>query len=671
MATSVNRYTKPSLARFDPMKLEELMMVPAYKRQQHDNLSANLASVEAQLSQVDPLDIHSDLARQEQERLYNQLKQQSDRLATEGFSNTTKSDVLKLNKDYQQTIGPMGTIGKINAAKATLAKEKEAYIQNATKLGYSPEAAGQNWDDHVKKYGTSFDGKNVSNISSLYSPEYKDAVGEFKTLLKEAGMTSSDISNLNSNIVFDDTKGSYVLSTKGRTASSNNKKQLEAALDYMNNQIINPNSTINKSLKHNRKDPNDVLDEISGLNKVYEKTSYAEETSSQISNFTPLTKEDNDITANGSGLTVASTQYSPAKFTGKTYGDISSAIKGLEIKKQSGGLSKEEETTLLEMQDFQTQVDNELKNDDKFLELKTTLDNYKNGNFSFNPELKTKFDIMRESAEKLSGINRQQVLNNIEAEKVQAINSLEQEISDYTKPIINETKLKVTEYAVTPLTSKQRTSFNIINENADRLLRVSPQSLEQLGDIRQIIDPNGNPRDITSKNDTKGIANLIFQSKPGSVEVVSYVARGVSGKPEVVFRVNTDENNKYDMDGLSGSSDNLGGGKPLQVRLAFDTTNNEVNVNGKKVNNILGLLQDYVASTGPVGREFVESQKINQAKSKYAGQTWGDLQQQGVDDSEAKLLYTQKLREEGITSTSRDEEIIAAQNRLKNIKIKR
>jgi hypothetical protein len=287
MAT-VNRYTQLSTPRYSPMSLQELMIAPAYKRQQHDSMSESIANTETQLAQIDPLDIHSDVAKAEQQRLYDQLNKQSELLAREGFNNTSKSDILRLNKDYQTTVGPTGILGKAQLAKQSLNKEKENYIANATKLGYSPEVAGQNWDEHVKQYSDNFkQSGNISTIDSLYAPNYKDPATELKSLLKDAGMSSSDIATIGSNIIFDETKGSYVLTSKARESFGNNTKQLEAAVDYMNNQVLNPNSEVGMSIRHSRKDPDSVLKELSGLDKVYQKDQYAKETGSQISNFNP------------------------------------------------------------------------------------------------------------------------------------------------------------------------------------------------------------------------------------------------------------------------------------------------------------------------------------------------------------------------------------------------
>src|SRR5690606_18000585 len=164
----MNRYSNITPSQYSPMTLQELMMAPAYKRQQHDAMSEGIAETEAALAQVDPLDVHSDLARQEQERLYNDLTAQSERLNAEGFNSRTKGDFLKTYKDYQQTIGPMGPIGKINAAKTAYNEAKATGIDTLIKQGYNPDDAAAYWEAHSKKYIDRFDGKTVSNIEGLY-----------------------------------------------------------------------------------------------------------------------------------------------------------------------------------------------------------------------------------------------------------------------------------------------------------------------------------------------------------------------------------------------------------------------------------------------------------------------------------------------------------------------
>ena len=303
---SVNRYTKLTPAKFDPYSFQELMAVPAYKREQHDNLDAGIAEIEGKLAEVDPLDVHSNLAKQEQERLYNDLLSQRDKLSSEGFNQRNRGDFLKLNKDYQQTVGPMGTIGKINQAKKQFELEKKSYIANAIKMGYSPEDAAANWDDEALKYTDSFktDGI-VKNIESFYAPEYVNAKKELVDLFSKAGISQTDIANLGTSYFKKDENGKYVITTKGYKKAGSNVNQLQAAVDYMNNQVLDPNSKVGKSIKHQRRTSDEVLKEISGLGNVFMKTNNAEGKGATISNVQNETG--GSIKQNNSGGTSAIT----------------------------------------------------------------------------------------------------------------------------------------------------------------------------------------------------------------------------------------------------------------------------------------------------------------------------------------------------------------------------
>ena len=74
----VNRYTQRTPARYNPRSFQELMTAPAYMREQHDNIEAGMAELETAIAQVDPLDLHSNEAKLEQERLYNSITEQAD-----------------------------------------------------------------------------------------------------------------------------------------------------------------------------------------------------------------------------------------------------------------------------------------------------------------------------------------------------------------------------------------------------------------------------------------------------------------------------------------------------------------------------------------------------------------------------------------------------------------
>ena len=117
---AVNRYSNIQPARYTPRTLQELMVAPSYMREQHNQLDESRGALEASLAQVDPLAVHSDLAKRKQQELYDQMNQQAEQLASKGFTPTSKSDFIRLNKQYQQEVGPTGSLGKIQAAKKAM-----------------------------------------------------------------------------------------------------------------------------------------------------------------------------------------------------------------------------------------------------------------------------------------------------------------------------------------------------------------------------------------------------------------------------------------------------------------------------------------------------------------------------------------------------------------------
>tara|TARA_R110002124_G_scaffold281430_1_gene455694 strand:- start:49649 stop:51472 length:1824 start_codon:yes stop_codon:yes gene_type:complete len=283
----VNRYTNIEPARYNPMSLQELMMAPQYKRNQNDKLLEASSGLETEIAKIDPLDIHSDVAKQEQERLYNSINEQTDLLNKEGFNPNSKQNFLKLNKEYQTAISPTGPIGKINNAKKILDTNKKAHIDTAVKEGFTPEQALMNWKKHEQKYADEFKATGkVSPITELGNPEYVDYLDSATKIFKDAGFTERDLAGgLISQIITTDPKGQYVLNQGGGKITNNNIGQLQEAVAWLNNNINNPNSTMGQSIAYQGKTSNQVLSEIGNLAKVYIEDSQKNDYSRTITGF--------------------------------------------------------------------------------------------------------------------------------------------------------------------------------------------------------------------------------------------------------------------------------------------------------------------------------------------------------------------------------------------------
>lgn len=284
---TINRYTDIQPARYNPMSLQELMLVPQYKRTQHDNLLEAGSALNEGLLQADPLDIHSDAVRAEQERIGNSIQSQVDLLAKEGFNPNSKQAFFDLNKQYNQAISPTGLLGKANIAKKTLLANKKAHIDAAVKEGFSMDEALMNWQKHEQKYIDEYKATGeIQEIGSLGNPKYVDYLDEATKIFKDAGFTERDLAGgMISQIVTTDPRGQYILNTGGGKITRNNIDQLQDAVDWLNNNISNPNSEIGKSIAYQGKDPNQVLQEIGNLANVYIEDSQKNDYSRTITGY--------------------------------------------------------------------------------------------------------------------------------------------------------------------------------------------------------------------------------------------------------------------------------------------------------------------------------------------------------------------------------------------------
>jgi len=295
---AVNRYSDIELSSYTPRSLQETLMVPMMRRQQHDEANKQLQNQILDLNKINPLDKHYSEAQRIKSELTGSINDQAQRLSTEGFNNNTTGDVFKTNRLISDAYSPTGAIGQMNSAKLAYEKDSDEYLKSATALGHSPEVVQRNLKAIQDEYNASpiYDKSGKINAMSINKlpPKYIDHVARFKDIADKAGLTSSDIENLSSNIQRDGAGGTYVLTQGGKRASSSNTAALQAAVNFLNTEILNPNSDVGKSLKYGFKTPEEALADIKNLAPVFKKSSTANSSSSQISNYNPATQTGGD-----------------------------------------------------------------------------------------------------------------------------------------------------------------------------------------------------------------------------------------------------------------------------------------------------------------------------------------------------------------------------------------
>lgn len=337
---AVNRYTNIEPARYNPMSLQELMLAPQYKRTQHDQLLQAGASLNEELLKADPLDIHADAVKGEQDRLGNSIQSQVDLLSKEGFNPNSKQAFFDLNKQYNQAVAPTGTIGKANTAKMTLAANKKAHIDAAVKEGFSMDEALMNWQEHEKKYIDEYKATgDIKPISSLGNPKYVDYLDEANKLFKDAGFTERDLAGgMVSQIITTDPRGQYVLNKSGGKITKNNIQQLTSAVEWLNSNVNNPNSEIGKSIRYQGKNPNQVLQEIGNLAEIHIEDSQKSDYSQTITGF--KSAKELGVGLDGSTAFTAMEATNVKRFNDSLSSALSDIIDGKEVSVMIGNNTK-------------------------------------------------------------------------------------------------------------------------------------------------------------------------------------------------------------------------------------------------------------------------------------------------------------------------------------------
>jgi hypothetical protein len=214
------------------------------RRGQHDAADKNLQTQLSELDKVNPLDKHYAEAQRIKSELSKTIGSQAENLATQGFSNSTTSDIYRTNRTIGDLYSPTGKLGQMNAAKTIFDKEKETYLTDAVNVSKIGRAqALKNWEKHVANNYTGYseDGKNITNISGLGAPaaqDYEKDRANYKSLL---GSTTKSAKASGYQIVPSGlaTGEMMMVDQKGNRVQSDNITQLNSAKLGMKNKWIN------------------------------------------------------------------------------------------------------------------------------------------------------------------------------------------------------------------------------------------------------------------------------------------------------------------------------------------------------------------------------------------------------------------------------------------------
>lgn len=260
-----NRFDNGSISAYTPQSLQELAFTPLIKRQQHDEMSKNLAELNA--IATDPLNEHRDEALRLKQELEGKLSNLSGELASKGIDSIGKDAFYKLQKERNDLIAPTGRIGQINAAKIAEAQTKKEFMDSPELKEYGLDAKQKAWEKHRAQYKGYDDKGNIINIGGLSGPKYQDMQKDFMELSSRLGeQTRTLLKNIGAHFEQDPYGAGVIMKTgDGKTIHTDNDPNLKALAETMSAKYLNEQGEGYKSRKFAGYDLKNTLDQLNGM----------------------------------------------------------------------------------------------------------------------------------------------------------------------------------------------------------------------------------------------------------------------------------------------------------------------------------------------------------------------------------------------------------------------
>lgn len=620
----MNRFDSGSISAYTPQSFQELAFTPLLKRQQHDEMSKNLAELSA--IATDPLDKHRDEALRLKQDIEGKLGNLSGELASRGIDSIGKEAFYKLQKERNDLIAPTGRIGEINAAKIDYNKQKEEFIKNAEQQKIGRDRALQLWNEKTKDYSGYDDKRNILNVTpqgvAAYQ-DYEDDLMKYHSILGKTTTSakSSDWSIVDSGLG----DGSKVMIDKtGNIVHSDNIVQLNDAIKGFSSKWINPNGEGTKYAKDAGLNitPDKVFSDFKAMTEKSDIDNSGQQTQ-YIPGRSSGDGEDSDI--NEFGITEASNNFLSDKYSEKNYSDIQNVIN-----KNKNSNTPEGKQAYYEATTFKNKLDKSLKDNKEYVSLVKQKD-----------QLLSKLNIPNEIKEKIkkseNGIStlfhdtgvgttsmlidgKKIFLKRDDLNKIQKyendLNKIFSKKSEIIKNTIAKNNVESTDYKLTAFTPKQQSILKIANENIQSLFQTNPENIKSYVNI-EALGIDGNLRHSLSTTDIEKISKVLANAKDGDIKLQTVSGKGFSGKPEYVLRVIPNDESEGIGDGFAWMSKDKIKDKPIDIRVSF-----KQNINNTNIDNVNDLITNrYLPLAGDKGKNLSTTMK---AYARYGNQSYKD-----------------------------------------------
>lgn len=301
-----NRYSDLTPTAYTPLTLEEIAMVPAMRRKQHDAILAQQEALSTGLAKVDPHSKHFNEAVALKKSIEEKMATTAAELASQGVNPDMIGKTMALNREVQDLMSPTGKLGQINAEKINIAKIDKEYDDAAIKNNWTA-AETKYWKDKALKeymaapvYGE--DGRLTPYVAPKGAPtriDYSKAMDEYA---KNAKMSTEEFAKAVQTLDSDIGSGQKaILGESYGKKFGNNYNALLAAYNTMKREMSDPTSAIYKSMEYERRNPAELLKTIAQQSEIYKQKVFSEESGKTINPF-GSNDDDRAAAAGASGI---------------------------------------------------------------------------------------------------------------------------------------------------------------------------------------------------------------------------------------------------------------------------------------------------------------------------------------------------------------------------------
>jgi hypothetical protein len=576
----MNRYDSGTVAKFNPLSFQEIMLAPAMMRQKHDS---SIAAAEAMRLNPNPLDKHFNRALELKQQMDNRISSEVDKLNKEGFNPNTVQNITKLNREYQDLIAPTGEVGKINTAKVIYDTEKANFLKSAEANKIGSQRALELWNNKTSNYtGFGDDGKSITNVTPQGVAAFQDYGQQLSRANSILGETIKGFPTGGGYHLEQAPDGGTVFVDKqGNRVTGSNAKQVESAYNSFRDSWINGEGA------EYARDAGLGIDEARIRNDFNSMLKYSDITKEDINRSYSKPEA---VSYDPTGMIINNDSTLTSDALDET--NYQNVIQNINQLQSSKSLSSADRAKLDDLKELKEIADSKISKD---------------------PEYKKAYNEYQNALKRLNAKDYPTTGRGAEGEyaiRKAAVSIAENKKNEIQNKYWKESSSVRHNYAYMPSTPKEESIWNLHNENVFNVMK--GVNLGNILDLTSIHTTGGTKKNMTPK-DVNNIQELLKTGDPKSFKINNIKTYGDNKTPEITITFNSGkEASEYTMDRNLFTEYNDYGGAEKPVTVTFKL---------KKFSNAFdtGSAAGYKNLTGAIANFWKDKGGVNEITGNYQG----------------------------------------------------